>query len=460
MGEAALDQLKEFVFKAVRTRLAAQMLALTMEHKVKTVSVGDFAVRMKARIGDVARVMIDWTRLGIFRPSASGRYVFCAPAGVEQHMQQFCRICENERGRKDIVRWVLAVERKMVGEASELPDIWQPPAPAPEALKPRKIERPALPITADLSKEAILEIRKYVATIPPLPLVTQQLMREIADPKSSARSMSNIAIKDPVIVMSLLRLANSAFYGQIEEVSDIQRAIVVVGMNNVKHMLLASGLGRVFAQPTGIRGYNFTALWTHALGVSVATRLLVRRSRVMSEVEAGTLGLLHDIGKFVMNVTQPDLTQKLLDPFEGPEDLTGLAKEVSLFGSTHALYGMTLLEAWKLPNEFARVIEYHHHPSYAEEEGLAEHTRQAIALVHIANQLAKLGGLECGDRDIEKVPDHCFEILNLPPELEPLLDPSMLKTFQSVKLFVEASSAGAKLAKKKAPPKPGPKPKA
>ncbi len=446
MTDDAPDPMKEFVFRAVRTRLAAQMLALTVEHNVQTVAIADFAARMKVEVGAVARVMIDWARVGIFRPSASGRYVFCANAAQKQEMTRFLKICETDRGRKDIVRWVLAIERKLVQTAEELPDLWQPP-PAAVAPKPRKVQRPALPITADISKEAIQEVRKYVATIPPIPLVTQQLMREIANPKSSARSMANIAIKDPVIVMSLLRLANSAFYGQVEDVADVQRAIVVVGMSNVKHMLLASGLGRVFKQPAGIRGYNFTALWTHALGVSVATRLLVRKTRAMSEVEAGTLGLLHDIGKFVMNVTQPEITQKLLDPFQGPEGLTGLAKEVSLFGSTHALYGMTLMESWKLPNEFARVVEYHHHPSHAEQEGLPEQTRKAIALVHIANQLAKLGGLECGDRDVDEVPEACYELLGLAPDLESLLDKTLLSTFESVKAFVEASAAGAKPAK-------------
>jgi HD-like signal output (HDOD) protein len=464
MPDAGPEQLKGFLFESVRSRLAAQMLALCGEHRVKLVSVADFAARLEAPHGDVARVMIDWTRKGIFRPSASGRYVFCASPETRQLVNLFCRTCATERGRKDLARSVLAIERNLVEKPEDLPEIWQPPAPAPAPAKQtaatggagraERTERPPLPITAEISAEAIKQVRRYVSTIPPLPLVAQQLLREVADPNSSARSMSNIAIKDPVIVMSLLKLANSAFYGQVEEVTDVQRAIVVVGLNNVKHMLLASGLGRIFKQPRDVRGYNFTALWTHALGVSVAARLLVRRTRVMSEVEAGTLGLLHDIGKFAMNVTRPELTEQLLDPFQGPEGVSGLAKEVSLFGTTHALYGMTLLETWKLPNEFARVVEYHHHPSFAEKEGLEEHTRKSVALVHIANQLAKMGGLECGDREIEEVPEGCFALLGLPPGLDALLDKQLGKTFEHVKFFVEAAIGGARPGTKKPQEKP------
>jgi putative nucleotidyltransferase with HDIG domain len=270
--------------------------------------------------------------------------------------------------------------------------------------------------------------------------VAQQLLAELHSSKSSAQSLANIAIKDPAITMSLLKMANSAFYGQRDEVTDVQRAIVVIGLRSVRHMVVAAGIGRIFRRPRGRKGYNFDALWTHALGTSVAARLLARRTHALTEAQAGTLGLLHDIGKFAMNVAAPKLTAQLLNPFDGPEEVSGLAKEVMLFGTTHAIYGMRLLEAWKLPHEVARIVEYHHHPAYAEVETLHEDIMRGLSLVHIANQLAKMGGLECGDRTIEHIPDACFEMLGLAPDLEALYDEAMTATFEQARYFVQRAA--------------------
>ena len=509
MAQVGTRELKNFVYGSLRSRLALDMLALCLRRNATYVSVADFATALRTKPGDVARTLIDWVRQGLFRPTSSGKYCFAPGPGHLPLIEMLRKILDVEQGRRGLSLWVGLIQKKLVSSAEELPALAvlreseaaaevakpaeqpqtraaekasgpaarQAPAPAPASppsqaqpssqpgAQPLPAPRSQLPAGADgqqaytpvssgdLDAATVKAIRRYVQAIPPLPIVAQQLLREIGNPSSSAKSLASIAIKDPAIVLSLLRMANSAFYGQGETVTDVQRAIVVIGLNNIKHLIMVSGLQTIFKQPRGARGYSFEALWAHALGVSVAARLLVRKVPVMGEAEAGTIGLLHDIGKFAMAVAHPKLTEELIDPFQGPEGLTGIAKEVALFGSTHAIYGMMLLESWKLPNEFARIVEYHHHPAYAAKQGLPQEILRGLALVHVANQLAKLGGLECGDHEIEAVPDYCYELLGLSEKLETLLDERMQQTFDQVKFFVAGGAKPA--AGKGAPGKPG-----
>ena len=443
MTAPAAAELKAFVFESIRSVLAAKMLWLCERYKASFVSLDAFAKRLKEDRSRVARVLIDWTRQGLVRPSATGNYYLAAPPEKARLMRRFYELWSDARGCNNLARWVRPIEAGQAASIEVLPEVPElEPAAAAAAVAP-PAPPPAKKFIPQTSKEidekTEREIRKNVAAIPPLPLVAQQLLNEIYNPQSSAKSLANIAIKDPAITMSLLKMANSAFYAQRDEVTDVQRAIVVIGLRNVKHMVLASGIGRVFVRPKH-GGYNFDALWTHALGTSVAARLLARRTQAVTEVAAGTLGLLHYIGKFAMNVMAPERTAQLLDPFEGPEGVSGLAKEVMLFGTTHAIYGMRLLEAWKLPHEVARIVEHHHHPSHAEYADLSEDILRGLSLVHVANQVTKMGGLDCGDRMIEQVPKECFEILNLPPDLDALLDERMRKTFEQVKFFVSKAA--------------------
>ncbi len=497
MAQVGTRELKNFVYASLRSRLALDMLALCLRRNATYVSVADFATALRTKPGDVARTLIDWVRQGLFRPTSSGKYCFAPEPGHLPLIETLRKILDVEQGRRGLSLWVGLIQKKLVSSAEELPALAvlreseaaaevakpaeqpqsrtadkapgpaarqaQPPTPASPPSQAQPSSQPPAaadgqqtysPVSSgDLDAATVKAIRRYVQAIPPLPIVAQQLLREIGNPNSSAKSLASIAIKDPGIVLSLLRMANSAFYGQGETVTDVQRAIVVIGLSNIKHLIMVSGLQTIFKQPRGARGYSFEALWAHALGVSVAARLLVRKVPVMGEAEAGTIGLLHDIGKFAMAVAHPKLTEELIDPFQGPEGMTGIAKEVALFGSTHAIYGMMLLESWKLPNEFARIVEYHHHPAYAAKQGLPQEILRGLALVHVANQLAKLGGLECGDHEIEAVPDYCYELLGLSEKLETLLDERMQQTFDQVKFFVAGGAKPA--AGKGAAGKPG-----
>jgi len=470
LAQAGTEELRKFVFGSLRSRLALDMLLLCIRRKARFVSVADFAVSMKVKPAEVARVMIDWARRGLFRPTSSGQYCFSPAPEMMPVLRLLIRAYGQDAGQKGINLWVSMIHKKLAATEEDLPALAILPEPAkpqvpapppvsggapsrdPATVRPASGVFPAAaaparayePVSADkLDPDTVKTIRRYVSAIPPLPIVAQQLLKEIGNPNSSAKSLASIAIKDPGIVLTLLRMANSAFYAQDEEIVDVQRAIVVIGLNNIRHLLMVSGLQNIFKQPKGARGYSFDALWAHALGTSVAARLLVRKAPVMGEAEAGTIGLLHDIGKFAMAVAHPKLTEQLIDPFQGPEGLTGIAKEVALFGSTHAIYGMMLLESWKLPNEFARIIEYHHHPAFAAKQGLPAEILRGLSLVHIANQLAKLGGLECGDREIEEVPEYCYQVLGLPPGLQNLLDDRMRQTFEQCKFFVSGGAAPA-----------------
>jgi len=233
--------------------------------------------------------------------------------------------------------------------------------------------------------EAVQQLRADVIArknLPTIPTVLTRILRLIESETGSGRELIEVIEHDQVLTAKLLRLANSAFFGQSRRVATVPRAVVLLGYSTVRNLALGvkvwDALGR------GIARGRLEELWMHAVAVAVSLKTLAARLRTGNPDEAFTAGLLHDIGRLVLaSRFQRDYWRVLGEAGEGE---TVEAVESASFGVDHAEVGGWVLESWGLPPAIVEAVRLHHgsgsRPGLA---GLLALTNRLVAWTDLAS---------------------------------------------------------------------------
>ncbi len=222
--------------------------------------------------------------------------------------------------------------------------------------------------------------------LPSMPTATLAVIQEVESTTSSAQSVAFHLSQDQALAARVLRLANSAYYGLQRQVADLQDAVVVLGMRTVHNLaMVASAYPMLIGE---LKGYRLGAkdLWTHASGVAVASKLISETTRKGVPDHAFTLGLIHDLGKVVLNVWLKGRETEVLRRAD-QENLPLDVAERALLGFDHAEVGAELMERWHLPSAIVEAVRYHHRPELCPAENpLGD-------IVHLGGHLALDMGL-------------------------------------------------------------------
>lgn len=201
------------------------------------------------------------------------------------------------------------------------------------------------------SRELILQ--NY--DIPAVPMVAVKILRLIDEPKTTIEDLQKAIMADQALATRVLKMANSAFYGVRHNVDTISEAIAIMGFNTIRNLTLAVATREVYKR----FGLIEQKLWEHSLGVSIASGIIASTIPLIKNEEAVVAGLLHDVGKVIMNNAEPErfilLTQKVYE-----ERVTYHEIEGDIFGFTHSEAGHILAEKWGFPEVLCDVIRYHH----------------------------------------------------------------------------------------------------
>src|SRR6476646_12157429 len=142
----------------------------------------------------------------------------------------------------------------------------------------------------------VLEAVKKVSSIATLPEITNQIIKTVENPNSSAAQLHKIVSHDPALVTRILKVVNSAFYGLPGQIGSIERAIVLLGLNGVKNIAVAASLGQLFRGVKLCDKFTAKDLWRHCIAVAVTAREIAREMKVQIADEAFLAGMIHDIG--------------------------------------------------------------------------------------------------------------------------------------------------------------------
>ena len=210
----------------------------------------------------------------------------------------------------------------------------------------------------------------------PLPWVVSRLISAIEAPDVTAEDIDKIVACDPALAVNVLHIANSAIYGLVAEVTTIDHAVSIMGLGKLRNLAMTIAAKAMFNDgETAIVERHL--LWMHSLGCATVARLLAGYIPGVKPDDAFLIGILHDVGKLLLFDKDPERYKEIL------ASTSVLAQEDFWFKTTHPEVGFRSAVAWRLPGEIQAGIRYHHSPESADQH------LKTVALIHIANQLAK-----------------------------------------------------------------------
>ncbi len=253
---------------------------------------------------------------------------------------------------------------------------------------------------APVPLEETRRLVQRLVDLPTLPVIVPEVLRLISDAHASARDLARVIGTDQSLTSRILRLSNSAFYGFRREIVTINHAIVLLGFETVKNLVLASTVFEVLDAGDGRPSFDREQFWIHAAATAVAARQVARTLRLVDPEAVFVGGLLHDIGKVVLDrffgCRYADVAQQAAN-----EPCLIREAERRAFGIDHAEVGRWLAERWRFPAAIVEPIAFHHDPA----GGSPEH-RAVTTIVHLADIVTRNAGIGSGGDGLVPLPDH------------------------------------------------------
>jgi putative nucleotidyltransferase with HDIG domain len=244
--------------------------------------------------------------------------------------------------------------------------------------------------TRDLIQRRVL---KRVKDIPSLPQFVMETLNKLDDPVSSAVDVSNRLSKDEGLVVRVLRLANSAYYGLSRRITGVSEAISFLGFKTVKSIVLAASVYKFM--DSAFSGYSLDRgqLWKHSQSVAAACRHLSEKLKVCDPEEAYIGGLMHDIGKIVLN-DYVRFGYSIILRLVEEDNVPFCEAERQVLGFDHAQVGGLVMEQWNLPEAYTYITTYHHTPWELPEN--VKEFQNIVDVVHVCNAICIMLGVGIG----------------------------------------------------------------
>jgi putative nucleotidyltransferase with HDIG domain len=233
------------------------------------------------------------------------------------------------------------------------------------------MQRSAAAISASLKK------------VPPFPPVAVKLLSLLSNPAVDTNEVADLIGSDATFTARLLQRVNSAEFGFISDITNVRRAVALLGLDTTRQITLAHATA-AYAQG-GLKTETMRRCWQHTVATAVLAEEIAEACDAFASV-AFTAGIMHDIGRLGLLVAYPEEYERVIR-YAAERCLDVLEFEEEEFGAHHAEAGRLLAESWGLPSEMALIAGRHHDPCEGMELGL-------LRIVHVACRLADVLGYD------------------------------------------------------------------
>lgn len=233
---------------------------------------------------------------------------------------------------------------------------------------------------ADIKAPSPDQIKSAMDQLKPIPQVALKVMRLIKEKSADLDTIADEIRKDQVITARILQLSNSALFAAKKTITSLEHAVVYLGQELLVKLVITAAIQSFYSQSA--MGYALCkgGLYHHALGCAHVAEALAQLSQAVDRSEAYTAGLLHDIGKVVLDqyitTAYPLFYRKVMEESE-----QAIHIEQQFMGTDHAKIGFMLAQQWSFPDDLAKAVRYHHTPEKA-----GEHPKLAT-IVYLADLL-------------------------------------------------------------------------
>ena len=295
---------------------------------------------------------------------------------------------------------------------------------------------PAVPegspkLVEQLSPDTIAAVQERVAGIQPIPVDYLRLLRLLGNPQSASTEIVTLASTNPVLSARILRTVNSPFFGRPQKITSVGRGITLLGYNNVRMLVLRESLNATM--PSGDSGLveQCNKIWIHSAAVSACAAHVGTMLFNFPDYELGTIGLLHDIGKYFIHLlpAAPEI----------PKTLPTVLQEDATFGINHAALGSLIGENWRLSQSTVKAIEYHHHPLFVPPGGIPSSCLRQSFVVCLSDLMCKsLGYAAQDDHERWAIRPEYFDLFKLSPDLHGLITARLLREIDKANVTVQS----------------------
>jgi HD-like signal output (HDOD) protein len=236
---------------------------------------------------------------------------------------------------------------------------------------------------------SIEELKARVNDLPAMPDLALRLLEMCRDPDVAPRDIVEVIRHEPAMTMQVLRLCNSTFYGLPRKVTSLQEAMIYIGTDALVNFVLAGHLSPMYRKRIAGYGLEPGQLWRHAVGSAICAQRVAEEVDSALAGSAFTCGLLHCIGKIILNTYVGEEFQRLLLYVE--QTGAGFPEaEMKILGLSHAEAGAQIAEHWNLPDEIVESIRF-----YADPLSAPNH-KKLVSIVHVGVILSMSMGFGLG----------------------------------------------------------------
>lgn len=203
--------------------------------------------------------------------------------------------------------------------------------------------------------------KKFIETfadIHPLPHVVTTVTRLINDPESTMKDFEDVIKMDPVLVSRVLRLVNSPYYGLVQTVDSIGRAVAFLGMKNLHNLVVTDALKNIFIGPEKSSVFSKRKLWIHCAAVSICSKMVAERIFGINGDDAFLCGILHDFGLLVEEQVKQEDFNQICSSCTSTGSLIEMEQQAFATDHCEICYLMTL--DWNMPLTIQEAIRDHH----------------------------------------------------------------------------------------------------
>ena len=240
-------------------------------------------------------------------------------------------------------------------------------------------------------KQRLENIIKNLDQLPSIPEVASKLITMVNDPDVSFKLVAEELSKDQSMTTNILKLCNSAYFNKGKEISSIDRAIVTLGLKEVKDIVMVLATKPILDK--FVLGYDLGKgdLWKQGLVVATLAKkiALLKGKKPIADV-AFTGGIIHNVGKIVLAMFVHSTYKDIIEMVK-TQEVTFNAAEQAIMGFNHQEISEKILEKWNFPEVLKSIVRFYQNPEDAPKEYLAE-----VSIVHISNILSLMAGIGVG----------------------------------------------------------------
>ena len=280
-------------------------------------------------------------------------------------------------------------------------------------------------------------LEQKVSTLPPVSTTSLTLLDLLYDPESNPGEVTSLVSTNPVFSAKILQTINSVYFNLPQRVTSVGRAITLLGYNNVRSLVFEDILYNTLPPIQETHRELYINMWTHSAVVSACAGYLGKSLFRLSEYTLGTIGILHDIGKYFF---------QLLEKRENSETgLPTVIEEEKWYGMNHAIIGAIIAHKWQLPDIVTGTIEHHHSPSFFSPDRIPETCLKESLIVCLADLICKVLGYIGQDGDLLPIRDEYYERFRLKSDLAEIVTPGLIKDIekahQTVQSYMSATAS-------------------